>query len=136
MGKLIFTYTDKEFLEIQREASKIEFDVPDDMDMNEFKVMCVRLASAMGYHEKSIKRAFGDLIFGDDDLLCGFFGVLFDWCVSIKTLSDMDMLIFVSKSLPFFPSFCIPVLLMTASSVFFFNRYVVFWGVMNCSVNS
>jgi len=67
MGKLIFRYTDEEFLTIQREASKIEFDVPDDMDMNEFKVMCVRLASAMGYHEKSINRAFGDLIFGDDN---------------------------------------------------------------------
>lgn len=67
MGKLIFRYTDEDFLKIQREASKIEFDVPDDMDMNEFKVMCVRLASAMGYHEKSIKRAFGDLIFGDDN---------------------------------------------------------------------
>jgi len=67
MGKLIFRYTDEEFLTIQREASKIEFDVPDDMDMNEFKVMCVRLASAMGYHEKSINRAFGDLIFGGDN---------------------------------------------------------------------
>ena len=67
MGKLIFRYTDEEFLKIQREASKIEFDVNDDMDINEFKVMCVRLASAMGYHEKSIKRAFGDLIFGDDN---------------------------------------------------------------------
>ena len=67
MGKLIFNYTDKEFLEMQREASKIELDVPDDMNIHEFKVMCVRLASAMGYHEKSIKRAFGDLIFGDDN---------------------------------------------------------------------
>lgn len=67
MGKLIFTYTDKEFLEAQREASKIELDVPDDMDINEFKVMCVRLASAMGYHENSIKKSFGDLVFGHDD---------------------------------------------------------------------
>lgn len=66
MGKLIFTYTDKEFLEIQREASRIELDVPDDMDINEFKVMCVRMASAMGYHENSIKKSFGDLFFGDD----------------------------------------------------------------------
>lgn len=67
MGKLIFTYTDKEFLEVQREASKIEFDVPDDMDINEFKVMCVRLASAMGYHENSIKKSFGDFVFGDEN---------------------------------------------------------------------
>ena len=34
MGKLIFTYTDKDFVELNREASKIEFDVPDDMDIN------------------------------------------------------------------------------------------------------
>lgn len=67
MGKLIFSYTDKEFLDIQREASRIELEVPDDMDINEFKVICVRLASAMGYHEKSIKKAFGDLIFADED---------------------------------------------------------------------
>ena len=67
MGKLIFTYTDKEFLEVQREASKIGFDVPDDMDINEFKVMCVRLASAMGYHENSIKKSFGDFVFGDEN---------------------------------------------------------------------
>jgi len=66
MAKLIFTYTDKEFLEAQREASKIELDVPEDMDIHEFKVMCVRLASAIGYHENSIKKSFGDLIYGSD----------------------------------------------------------------------
>ena len=67
MGKLIFNYTDKEFLEMQREASKIELDVPDDMNIHEFKVMCVRLASAMGYHANSIKKSFGDLIWGDEN---------------------------------------------------------------------
>ena len=40
MGKLIFRYTD-ELVEANREAREIEFTVPDDMDMNEFKVMCV-----------------------------------------------------------------------------------------------
>lgn len=68
MGKLIFTYTDKEYLEVTREASKIELDVPDDMDIYEFKVMCVRLASSMGYQESSINKAFGDLIYGDEDV--------------------------------------------------------------------
>ena len=67
MAKLIFRYTD-ELVKTNREASEIEFTVPDDMDMNEFKVMCVRLASAMGYHEKSIKKSFGDLVFGDEDV--------------------------------------------------------------------
>lgn len=66
MAKLIFRYTD-ELLEDYREASEIEFKVPDDMDINEFKVMCVRLASSLGYHQKSIERAFGDLVWGDED---------------------------------------------------------------------
>jgi hypothetical protein len=67
MGKLIFRYTD-ELVEENREAREIEFTVPDDMDINEFKVMCVRMAAAMGYQEKSIKKSFGDLIFGDEDV--------------------------------------------------------------------
>ena len=67
MGKLIFRYTD-ELVEENREAREIEFTVPDDMDIHEFKVMCVRMAGAMGYQEKSIKKSFGDLIFGDEDV--------------------------------------------------------------------
>ena len=67
MGKLIFRYTD-ELLEDNREAREIELTVPDDMDIHEFKVMCVRMASAMGYHENSITKAFGDLVFGDEDV--------------------------------------------------------------------
>ena len=67
MGKLIFRYTD-ELVEDIREAKEIELTVPDDMDINEFKVMCVRMASAMGYQEKSIQKAFGDLVFGDEDV--------------------------------------------------------------------
>ena len=67
MGKLRFRYTD-ELVEDIREAKEIELTVPDDMDINEFKVMCVRMASAMGYQEKSIQKSFGDLIFGDEDV--------------------------------------------------------------------
>ena len=67
MGKLIFRYTD-ELLEDNREAREIELTVPDDMDIHEFKVMCVRMASAMGYHENSITKEFGDLVFGDEDV--------------------------------------------------------------------
>jgi hypothetical protein len=67
MGKLIFTYTDKDFIESNREASKIELDVPDDMDINEYKVVCVRLASAMGFSTNTIKKSFGDLVYGLDD---------------------------------------------------------------------
>lgn len=67
MGKLIFSYTDKDFIESNREANKIEFDVPDDMDINEYKVVCVRLAAALGYGNKSINKSFGDLVFGNED---------------------------------------------------------------------
>mgnify|MGYP003657020346 FL=1 len=68
MGKLIFRYTEEDFVDNNREASEIELTVPDDMDINEFKVMCVRLASAIGYTETSIKKGFGDLVFGDEDV--------------------------------------------------------------------
>jgi hypothetical protein len=67
MGKLIFSYTDKDFIENNREANKIEFDVPDDMDINEYKVVCIRMASAMGYGNNSIKQSFGDLVYGSED---------------------------------------------------------------------
>ena len=67
MGKLIFTYTDKDFIEHNREASKIELDVPDDMDIQEYKVVCIRLAAAIGYTEKTITKGFGDLIYGEED---------------------------------------------------------------------
>ena len=66
MAKLIFKYTD-DLLEDCREASEIELTVPDDMDINEFKVMCVRLASAIGYQDKTIKNSFGDLVYGDEN---------------------------------------------------------------------
>ena len=38
------------------------------MDINEYKVVCVRLASALGYSDKSIKKSFGDLVFGNEDV--------------------------------------------------------------------
>jgi hypothetical protein len=57
MGKL--QYHSEEPL--NREAKHISFDVPDDMNISEFKIVCVRLASAMGYHPSSIYRAFGEL---------------------------------------------------------------------------
>ena len=56
MGKLIFNIDNNNF----REASNIELTVPDDMDIFEYRIMCIRLASAMGYTESSIKRAFGE----------------------------------------------------------------------------
>lgn len=63
MGKLTFEYTEKENF---REAFKILFEVPDDMTISEYKVMVVRMAHALGFQDKSIKKAFGDLIYGND----------------------------------------------------------------------
>ena len=54
----ILSYKSEEPL--NREATNISFDMPDDMNIHEFKIMCVRLASAMGYTNTTIKKAFGD----------------------------------------------------------------------------
>lgn len=64
MAKFIFKYT--EGLTETREASEIQLNVPDDMNINEFKIMCVRMASALGYHEQSISKSFGELNYGED----------------------------------------------------------------------
>ena len=55
MAKFIFIIEE----ELNREASKIEFEVPNDMDVWEYKRMCVRMAGAMGYTSLSVKKAFG-----------------------------------------------------------------------------
>jgi hypothetical protein len=55
MAKLIFIIEEQE----NREASKIEFEVPNDMDIWEYKRMCVRMAGAMGYTSLSVKKSFG-----------------------------------------------------------------------------
>ena len=54
MAKLIFIIDESE----NREASKIEFEVPNDMDVWEYKRMCIRMAAAMGYTSLSVKKAF------------------------------------------------------------------------------
>jgi hypothetical protein len=55
MAKLIFIIDEDQ----NREASKIEFEVPNDMDVWEYKRMCIRMAGAMGYASLSVKKAFG-----------------------------------------------------------------------------
>ena len=55
MAKFIFIIDEKD----NREASKIEFEVPNDMDVWEYKRMCIRMAGAMGYTSLSVKKAFG-----------------------------------------------------------------------------
>jgi len=41
-----------------REASVITFDVPEDMDVYEYKLICKRLAYALGYSHSSIQNIF------------------------------------------------------------------------------
>ena len=55
MAKFIFIIEESD----NREASKIEFEVPNDMDVWEYKRMCIRMAGAMGYASLSIKKVFG-----------------------------------------------------------------------------
>jgi hypothetical protein len=55
MAKFIFIIDEVE----NREASKIEFEVPNDMDVWEYKRMCMRMAGAMGYTSLSVRKAFG-----------------------------------------------------------------------------
>jgi hypothetical protein len=55
MAKLIFITDENE----NREASKIELTIPDDLDIWEYKRVCMRMAGAMGYSNLSIKKAFG-----------------------------------------------------------------------------
>jgi len=54
----ILSYQSEEPL--NREAMAISFDVPDDMNIGEFKIMCIRMASSMGYQPSSINSVFGE----------------------------------------------------------------------------
>lgn len=56
MAKFIYQRDEDEFI---TEASKIEFTISEDIDIYEFHTMCIRMAHAIGYGDKSIKRAFG-----------------------------------------------------------------------------
>ena len=43
-----------------KEVQKIELDVTDNLDVHEFKLICKRLACALGYSSKSVEEAFGN----------------------------------------------------------------------------
>lgn len=44
-----------------KECFKIEFDIPEGLTIGELKVIFIRLASALGYSEETIKDEFGPL---------------------------------------------------------------------------
>tara|TARA_B100001564_G_scaffold359297_1_gene380533 strand:- start:618 stop:875 length:258 start_codon:yes stop_codon:yes gene_type:complete len=68
MAELIFRYTEDEGTSEIREAKEVKLSVPNDMNIDEFKVVCVRLAQSLGYQEKSIEKGFGDLVYGQDSI--------------------------------------------------------------------
>ena len=68
MAKLIFKYSNGWKQKCKREANEIKFDVPDDMNINEYKAIMIRLAHSLGYSPKSIQKAFGDLEDSKDDI--------------------------------------------------------------------
>lgn len=53
MAKLIYDFGGD-----SREAKVIEFTIPDDLDIYEFRTVCIRMASAMGYTNTTINKAF------------------------------------------------------------------------------
>ena len=56
MGKLIYISQDTD----NREANTITFKVVDDLTISEFKIVCMRMASAMGYSQSIIEKSFGN----------------------------------------------------------------------------
>ncbi len=54
MATLEYKVDDKHY----REASTIRFDIPDDMTIDEFKIICIRLAYALGYQHSSVQSMF------------------------------------------------------------------------------
>jgi hypothetical protein len=57
MAKFIFKYEEDSV----REAKKVELDVPDDMNITEFKTVCIRMAHTLGYSSNSVERVFGPI---------------------------------------------------------------------------
>ena len=67
MAKLIFKYSNG-WKQNGREANEIKFDVPDDMNLNEYKAIVIRLAHSLGYSPKSITNLFGELEDNKEDI--------------------------------------------------------------------
>lgn len=64
MDKIIFERDilddDKDLTNYNGEPIRIIFEMKSGLKIEYFKVLCKRLASAIGYSENSIERAFGD----------------------------------------------------------------------------
>ena len=67
MAKLIFKYSNG-WKQNVREANEIKFDVPDYINLNEYKAIVIRLAHSLGYSPKSITNLFGELEDNKEDI--------------------------------------------------------------------
>jgi len=47
--------------ESTKEAKVIDFTLPKGMTCHEFKIICIRMAHAIGYHTNSVKDTFGKI---------------------------------------------------------------------------
>lgn len=56
MSKFIYVDTEN-----NSEANRIEFDINGEIDIFKFKLLCMRMALAMGYSPKNISEVFGDV---------------------------------------------------------------------------
>lgn len=61
MAKLIYKLTESASLQYYKEANEITFDIDDGLTIDEFKIVCMRMAAAMGYSPKSITSSFGEI---------------------------------------------------------------------------
>jgi len=43
------------------EAKSIELKIPNGITCEEFKIICIRMAHAIGYHESSVRETFGNI---------------------------------------------------------------------------
>ena len=44
-----------------KEAKSIELKIPNEMTCEEFKIICIRMAHALGYHETVLRDSFGSI---------------------------------------------------------------------------
>lgn len=51
-----------------REPNDIEFTIPSDLNIYEFKIVCIRLAKALGYSDDNITNIFGKIDVDFEDM--------------------------------------------------------------------
>jgi hypothetical protein len=44
-----------------KEAKSIDLQIPNNMTCDEFRIICIRMAHALGYHENNVRETFGDI---------------------------------------------------------------------------